>query len=171
MQSLPPEALVQVASYFQALAEPTRLQLLNLLREQERNVGELAELTGYSAANISRHLALLTRVEKLPTLDAATHTVQVRADLPAGLQGVAPGGFARLWLPVAAGREPGVWVPMAAVLRRAELTALYVQGADGKPLLRQVRLGRSDGERIEVLAGVAAGERVLTDPQAAARSR
>ena len=61
MQSLPPEALVQVASYFQALAEPTRLQLLNLLREQERNVGELAELTGYSAANISRHLALLTQ--------------------------------------------------------------------------------------------------------------
>jgi DNA-binding transcriptional ArsR family regulator len=61
MQSLPPEALLQVASYFQALAEPARLQLLNLLRESERNVGELAELTGYSAANVSRHLALLTK--------------------------------------------------------------------------------------------------------------
>jgi len=61
MQSLPPEALAQVAAYFQALAEPTRLQLLNLLREQERNVGELAELTGYSAANVSRHLTLLTQ--------------------------------------------------------------------------------------------------------------
>lgn len=61
MQNLPPEALAQVAAYFQALAEPTRLQLLNLLRERERNVGELAELTGYSAANVSRHLALLTQ--------------------------------------------------------------------------------------------------------------
>ena len=61
MQSLPPEALAQVAAYFQALAEPTRLQLLNLLRERERNVGELAELTGYSAANVSRHLSLLTQ--------------------------------------------------------------------------------------------------------------
>jgi DNA-binding transcriptional ArsR family regulator len=61
MQSLPPEALAQVAAYFQALAEPTRLQLLNLLREREYNVGELAEATGYSAANISRHLALLTQ--------------------------------------------------------------------------------------------------------------
>jgi len=61
MQSLPPEALAQVAAYFQALAEPTRLQLLNLLRENEHNVGELAEATGYSAANISRHLALLTQ--------------------------------------------------------------------------------------------------------------
>ena len=61
MKHLPPEALQQVAAYFQALAEPTRLQLLNLLREGERNVGELAQLTGYSAANVSRHLALLTQ--------------------------------------------------------------------------------------------------------------
>ncbi len=61
MEGLPDEALVQVAAYFQALAEPTRLRILNLLRQQERNVGELAGLCGYSAANISRHLALLTR--------------------------------------------------------------------------------------------------------------
>jgi multidrug efflux pump subunit AcrA (membrane-fusion protein) len=42
---------------------------------------------------------------------------------------------------------------------------------DGKgvPMLRQVRLGRADGERIEVLSGVSAGERVALDPQAAAR--
>jgi DNA-binding transcriptional ArsR family regulator len=55
------EALLQVAGYFQALSEPTRLRILNLLREQERNVGELAQLCGYSSANISRHLALLTQ--------------------------------------------------------------------------------------------------------------
>ena len=61
MKSLPPEALEKVASYFQALSEPTRLQILNLLREQERNVGEIAELCGFTAANVSRHLALLTR--------------------------------------------------------------------------------------------------------------
>ena len=61
MEGLPEEALVQVAAYFQALSEPTRLQILNLLREGERNVGELALMCGYSAANISRHLSLLTR--------------------------------------------------------------------------------------------------------------
>ncbi len=59
MQSLPDDALAQVAAYFQTLAEPTRLRLLNLLREQPRSVGELAQLTGYSAANVSRHLAML----------------------------------------------------------------------------------------------------------------
>ncbi|MDE2370914.1 MAG: helix-turn-helix transcriptional regulator [Burkholderiales bacterium] len=59
MEGLPDEALAQVAAYFQALSEPTRLQLLNFLRQGERSVGELAQLCGYSSANISRHLALL----------------------------------------------------------------------------------------------------------------
>jgi DNA-binding transcriptional ArsR family regulator len=61
MEGLPPEALNQVAAYFQALSEPTRLQILNLLRQGERNVGELAEACGFSAANISRHLSLLAQ--------------------------------------------------------------------------------------------------------------
>ena len=61
MEGLPSDALVRVAAYFQVLAEPTRLQILNLLRSHERNVGELAQLCGYSAANISRHLSLLTQ--------------------------------------------------------------------------------------------------------------
>lgn len=60
MEGLPPEALDQVASYFRALSEPTRLHILNLLRSGERNVGELAQLTGYTAANVSRHLSYLT---------------------------------------------------------------------------------------------------------------
>ena len=59
MQGLPPEALEQVAAYFQALSEPTRLRILNLLREGERNVGDLAQSCGYTAANVSRHLAML----------------------------------------------------------------------------------------------------------------
>ncbi|MBK7614106.1 MAG: winged helix-turn-helix transcriptional regulator [Vitreoscilla sp.] len=59
MQGLPPEALAQVAAYFQVLSEPTRLQILNLLREGERSVGELAQLCGSSSANVSRHLAML----------------------------------------------------------------------------------------------------------------
>ena len=61
MEGLPDEALAQVAAYFQALSEPTRLQILNLLRQRERSVGELAQLCGYSSANVSRHLTLLTQ--------------------------------------------------------------------------------------------------------------
>jgi DNA-binding transcriptional ArsR family regulator len=61
MKDLPPEALRHVADYFQALAEPARLRILNLLRGGEHSVGELAEKCGYSAANVSRHLATLTK--------------------------------------------------------------------------------------------------------------
>jgi DNA-binding transcriptional ArsR family regulator len=60
MKGLPPEALEQVASYFQALSEPTRLRILNFLRDGEHSAGELAQLCGYTGANISRHMAVLT---------------------------------------------------------------------------------------------------------------
>jgi len=61
MEGLPINALEQMAAYFRALSEPTRLQILSLLRDGERNVGELAQLCGYTSANISRHLAVLSK--------------------------------------------------------------------------------------------------------------
>ncbi len=60
MTDMPQEALMEVADYFKVLSEPTRLQLLNILREGERNVGELTHECGFAIANISRHLAILT---------------------------------------------------------------------------------------------------------------
>jgi RND family efflux transporter MFP subunit len=110
------------------------------------------------------------RTQVLPTVDPATHTVELRLDLPAGLAGVAPGLFARAWLPAGEG-DGRLFVPASAVVRRAELAAVYVVGSDGRALLRQVRLGPVTGDRVEVLAGLAAGERVALDPQAAARVR
>ncbi len=61
MQNFSPEALQQVAEYFQALSEPTRLQILNLLRTGAQNVGEIAQACNCSSANVSRHLSMLTR--------------------------------------------------------------------------------------------------------------
>ena len=120
----------------------------------------------------------IARVQLLPTVDAATHTQQLRAELPPDLAGAAPGMFARVWLPVAgmgagsaAVQGQRVTVPLSAVVRRAEMTGLYVQGEGGKPLLRQVRLGRVEGDRVEVLTGVAPGELVVLDPQAATRAQ
>ncbi|WP_236580676.1 efflux RND transporter periplasmic adaptor subunit [Rubrivivax sp. A210] len=112
-----------------------------------------------------------TRAQVLPTVDAATHTVLLRAELPPRLAGVVPGMFARLWLPLGTAAAGTVSVPATAIVRRAEMTGLYVLGGDGQPLLRQVRLGRTEGERIEILSGLTAGERVVADPQAAARAR
>lgn len=111
------------------------------------------------------------QVQVLPTVDAATHTTLVRALLPAGTKGMAPGMFARLWLPTRGGAAARMFVPARAVVRRAEMTGLYVLDPGGRPVLRQVRLGRVENDLVEVLAGISAGERVALDPQAAARVR
>jgi membrane fusion protein, multidrug efflux system len=128
--------------------------------------GVRAEIPSLPSA--AQRLQTPQRVQVVPSADAATHTVTLRADLAPGLAGAMPGEFARLWLP-AANTAASPWVPARAVVRRAEMTGLYVLDAHNKPLLRQVRLGRSDGTQVEVLAGLAPGERVAIDAQAAAR--
>ena len=120
-----------------------------------------------------------SRATVLPTADPETHTVQLRLDVPPQVAGLAqsfapavtPGMFARAWLPTAAEGPVHLDAPAGAVVRRAELTAVYVVAADGRPMLRQVRLGPTLGDRVEILSGVSAGERVALDPQAAARIR
>jgi RND family efflux transporter MFP subunit len=108
------------------------------------------------------------RVQVLPTVDSASLTREVRADLPAGVH-AAPGLFARLTLLAAEGAGR-LYVPRGAVVRRAEMTGLYVPDSNGAPRLRLVRLGPVAGDEVEVLSGLDAGERVVTDPQAATRA-
>ena len=64
------------------------------------------------------------------------------------------------------GETERLLVPASAIVRRSELTAVYVVGGDAVTL-RQIRSGRRYGERIEVLAGLDAGEIVAADPVAA----
>jgi multidrug efflux pump subunit AcrA (membrane-fusion protein) len=44
------------------------------------------------------------------------------------------------------------------------MTGVYVMDAQGKPRLRQVRLGRVNGLNVEILSGVSTGEQVVTEP-------
>lgn len=113
-----------------------------------------------------------SQVQVLPTVDAATHTAQLRVALPAQLQGAAPGMFARVWLPAGTGsaQAPRLYVPASAVVRRGEMTGVYVLDDKGSARLRQVRLGAPSGTQVEVLSGVSAAEQVATDTQAAARA-
>lgn len=112
------------------------------------------------------------RVQVLPTVDARSLTQEVRAELPAGTAAV-PGQFARLALQGADGASAAgarIFVPASAVVRRAEVTAVYVLGAQQHPQLRQVRLGPVQGDVVEVLAGLDAGESLITDVAAATRA-
>ena len=55
------EALQMVARRFRALADPTRLRILNHLMQGERAVGELAAASELEQPNVSRHLGVLRR--------------------------------------------------------------------------------------------------------------
>lgn len=115
-------------------------------------------------------------VQLLPAVDPVTHTAQLRVTLSAGTEGLVPGMFARVWVPASSVNETTrngtkdiaqvgrVFLPLTAIVRRAEMTGVYVVDAQGKPRLRQVRLGRSTGQTVEVLSGVSAGEQVVTEP-------
>ena len=72
-----------------------------------------------------RQWLVIPDLQILPAIDASTHSVQVRADLPASLRGIAPGMFARIWLPLQGGTGHHVFVPTEAIVRRAEMTGLY----------------------------------------------
>jgi DNA-binding transcriptional ArsR family regulator len=56
---LPDELVELIADRFRALAEPTRVKLLDRLREGEATVLELTALVGTTQQNVSKHLNLL----------------------------------------------------------------------------------------------------------------
>jgi RND family efflux transporter MFP subunit len=104
------------------------------------------------------------RIEILPTVDARSHTAIARLYLAENVEGVVPGTYARAHFTV--GQAKKLTVPPAVVLRRGEVTAVYVLDDKGAAKLRQVRLGEAvAGGELEVLAGINSGERVSLTPQ------
>lgn len=103
------------------------------------------------------------RQTRLPAADPVSQTVEWRLDLaPEHAALAVPGQQTRVRF--VAGDAMRLVVPSGAVLRRGELTALYVASPTGF-VLRAVRLGPDHGAAgVEVLAGVKAGDRVALDP-------
>lgn len=106
-----------------------------------------------------------TARELLPAADPVSQTVEWRLDLPAEANNTRPGQTLRVLASGApvAGAAARPSLPAEAVLRRGELTAVYVATPQGF-VLRAVRVGPAAAGRVEVLAGLAAGERVAVDP-------
>jgi len=96
----------------------------------------------------------------LPTGDPSTHTFLVKVNLPP-TRDLRIGMFGRLQFQQ--GLTTAILIPRSAVVARGELTGVFTVGADRVARLRFVKLGRSHGDRVEVLSGVTAGERLLAD--------
>jgi DNA-binding transcriptional ArsR family regulator len=58
---LPAQLVERIAERFKVLSEPTRIRLLDSLRDGEATVSELQEATGASQQNVSQHLGVLLR--------------------------------------------------------------------------------------------------------------
>lgn len=100
-----------------------------------------------------------TLVERAPAADPASRTVAVKLDLPV-TAGLMPGQFARLIVPLPAGET--LRVPTAALVTRGQLDLVFVV-TNQHSQLRLVRTGRHVGSEVEILAGLTAGETVVTE--------
>ena len=101
-----------------------------------RQLAELssAVMTDAGPVDVDAVTALASRV----TADPRTHTVQARVYLPDNQPGIIPGMFARAHF--VTGKAKKLLVPAAAVLRRGEVTAVYVIDDKNAARLRQLRL-------------------------------
>ncbi|MBP6717405.1 MAG: efflux RND transporter periplasmic adaptor subunit [Rhodoferax sp.] len=99
----------------------------------------------------------------VPTADPVSQTIEWRLALsPDSGRALLPGQQVRVRF--ASGQQDRMVVPQAAVLRRGELTAVYVVSG-AQFVLKAIRLGADQGPAgVEVLVGLKTGDRVALDP-------
>ena len=99
----------------------------------------------------------------IPAADPHTHSTRVRLYLASDERDIYPGVYARAHFAIGNARK--LVIPAQSVIRRSEVTGVYVINDKGNPSFRQIRLGESAGAGlVEVLAGVSAGEHVALEP-------
>lgn len=142
------------------LADLSRLWLSAKVHEQELGgirTGQLAiaHLSAFPGQEFQGRIRFID-----PVLDPATRTAGVRIELPNPGGRLKPGMFANAELRVDLGR--GLAIPRNAVIDTGVRQVVYVQTAPGRFVGREVRLGPPAGDQVQVLAGLAEGERVVT---------
>lgn len=118
------------------------------------------QLPGESGAGI----APVSRTE-VPATDPVSQTSEWRFDLPqkSGLA-LVPGQQVRVQFQGVSSAVQQLVVPTAAVVRRGELTGVYVASGQ-RFVLRAVRLGpAADADSVQVLSGLGAQDTVALDP-------
>lgn len=152
---LDPNALRAVATVPQS-----RVALLQMRSPARIELPDLPEPDRWQTAS---------SVTILPLADPQSDSIKIRLALPPSTSnGIRPGMFARAHFPIGA-PHPRLMVPLSAVVRRTEVDAVYVVADDGSATLRQVRLGETSADQVEVLAGLSFGERIALEPLAAAK--
>ncbi|MGQ0652252.1 MAG: efflux RND transporter periplasmic adaptor subunit [Betaproteobacteria bacterium] len=95
------------------------------------------------------------------SVDAATGTVQMRAEVPNPRLELLPGQFVRV--KVIAGSQPAYVVPQTAVMQNEGGRYVWLAGPDGKAVQRPIRAGGWLGSDWVVLDGLKQGDPVIVD--------
>ena len=101
-------------------------------------------------------------------LDPQTRTRLTEIDVPNSDGSLSPGSYARVKL-ANTRIARGLLIPNTALLFREEGPRMAVVTANGTVTLREVSLGDDNGKSVEVLSGIAPGDRVITNPPDALR--
>jgi membrane fusion protein, multidrug efflux system len=96
-----------------------------------------------------------------PAIDEQTRTVLVRARVANAQAKLRPGMFARVQLTLAV-RPDAVWIPEQAIVPRGQDSFVY-RVVDGKAELVKVQTGLRKVGEVEIVAGLTAGEQVITE--------
>lgn len=99
-------------------------------------------------------------VEMARDAAAGAHAFLVKIDLPAGVS-VPSSTYARARFTGPA-RET-IAIPTSAVIRNGQLTSVFAVDGD-RARLRLVSLGAQHGDRVEIVAGLEAGDRIVAAP-------
>ena len=97
-----------------------------------------------------------------PTADTKTHSFQLRAQVFTNQYRLYPGMFVKV--AIETGMADEIVVPVGSVVQRSELNAVYVLTNEKRIQFRAVRLGQVRAEQQIILAGLEAGDIVITDP-------
>ncbi len=108
-----------------------------------------------------RQLATGTLTSLDNRIDTSTGTLRLRAGFDNVDESLYPNQFVNVRLQVSS--TDSIVIPNAAVQFGAKGNFVYVVGDDNKIAVRPLKLGAADGERVAVLDGIAAGERVVLE--------
>ena len=97
--------------------------------------------------------------EVVPTADPASRTFTARVNLTG--KGLKSGAFGRAFISKGPGTA-GIQISKQALFERGSLTAVWVVDANRIARMRLVKSGRILGDRVEILSGLSAGEKVVT---------
>jgi cobalt-zinc-cadmium efflux system membrane fusion protein len=96
-----------------------------------------------------------------PSIDPNTHRLPVRADVENPDGALKPGMFASFSI-ITGETTTAPAVPQEAIVYEGDRARVWVAGDGDTLALRQIRTGRSSEGMVEVLAGLSAGEKVVT---------